>query len=767
MDFLERNRRLLLFLVGALTLFFLFGATLLRVNFSFDRFYPKDSADFQYYKTYQERFGQDQNLTLYIALSPKEGDIFNPDFLRQADAIFSSLQALPGMDTALFLTQLRQVQRSGPGFSVRPIFSLEPDEDMARVKEKLRRDPTLYRLFVTRSDRHAVGYFRIDASIFDTGERDKLSAAVDKTLEYSGLNYVVSGLPYIRSQYVWKIATELGLFTGLSFLLILTVLGLIYRSVWGVVVPVLTVLACMIWVAGLMGWTGQQIDLLNNMLIPIMFVVGMSDVIHLVTKYVQERKSGISAEEAVRTTLREIGLATFLTSFTTAIGFASLGISRIPPIQILGLIAAIGVMLAWALTLVVIPLWLKTGHDRGQVKDHTSNSITLRRIVDRLENWVYRHPRRILLGFGLLSAASMALALMIPRDTFLLEDVGQNDPIRGSMEFFEKESFGVRPFEAGVTVKEGYRLTDVQVLKLLEGLEKELDQSADFSPFLSPVSLITEANYISGFRRESARKIPDTQEEVDELVSAMVLAGGAGNALNQVMDTSFTYGRMSARLPDMSAYAFGTVTDRMNAYLKANDPNDLVDVSLTGNAVLTENNLRYIRKNLLQGLGLALGAVGMLMGILFRSVRMAVISLIPNVVPLLFTAGIMGIFGLPLTASSSIVFVVAFGIALDDTIHMLTRFRSELQRGTPKEEAIRITMRQTGEAMILTSVVLIAGFSLLTLSDFGATFNVGLLTSLTIAFALIADLLLLPVLLRYFLPQKSVLHLIRTNKKGH
>jgi hypothetical protein len=106
--------------------------------------------------------------------------------------------------------------------------------------------------------------------------------------------------------------------------------------------------------------------------------------------------------------------------------------------------------------------------------------------VDRLENWVYRHPRRILLGFGLLSAASMALALMIPRDTFLLEDVGQNDPIRGSMEFFEKESFGVRPFEAGVTVKEGYRLTDVQVLKLLEGLEKELDQSADFSPFLSP-----------------------------------------------------------------------------------------------------------------------------------------------------------------------------------------------------------------------------------------------------------------------------------------
>ena len=750
MNWILKNKQILLIFTGIITLISIAGITNLRISFSFESFYPKDDPEFLFYKAYQERFSEEQNFINYIAVKSPEETVFDQAFLQKADQLFFQLSQFNGIDSLLSPTLFNTVRRRGLGYSNEKLLEFDSPQALDKSRERLLADSSLSSIFITRNQQYLCAYLFIDPDIFDSPDRDKLNKKLVESLSQSGLEFVISGIPYIRSSYVDKIGKELILFISLAFILILTVLFLTYRNIWGIVIPQLAVLTGLIWILGFMGWTGQTINLINNLLIPIIFVVGMSDIIHLMTKYLQEIRKGSKRNDAIRITMKEIGLSLLLTSVTTAIGFASLLVSRIPPIRDFGIYAACGVMFTFIVAVIIMPVALSRIRAEKLLQ---SNSLENQKSWKTMMLWIhkitYQYARFVVGIFFLAITASLLLIFRIPTDTYLIEDISKEDPIRKAMEFFEENAYGIRPFEMGIEVKDSsQQIMGRAILVQIDTIQSFLSQQASFSPFASPASFISQANKTWHYGRERYNRIPDTQQQIDELYEIARLKGG-GEVLKTLVTEDGQHGRISARMSDIGRESFERLRVDLDQFISQNCDTSLFDYHVTGHAFLTEQNLIYIRSSLLWGLGIAFVVIGLLMGLLFRSWKMLLISMIPNVIPLILTGGFMGLFGIALTASTALVFVIAFGIAVDDTIHFLSRYRLERNNGFGVEEAIQNSLLGTGKAMLITSFILMGGFVLLLMSDFGGTFNTGLFTGLTIIFALLADLFLLPVLLRW------------------
>ena len=631
----------------------------------------------------------------------------------------------------------------------RPYLRYGSESALEASKKRVKSDSLFVGLYTGRSLKHVCGYFYLDKAIFDSPERDALSRNIDKVVADFGVKATISGVPYIRTQYIEKLSKELLLFMGLSALLLTGALVWLYRSFWGVALPLITAFAALGWTLGLMGMTGQPLGILSNLLIPIMFVVSMSDVIHLITKYQALIHLGKDKLSALKLALQQIGLATFLTSLTTSIGFGALMISRMEPIRVFGLYAAAGVLFTFVVAIAILTFSLPALKPERLMK---SGGLAQSPFWDRSMGWTYRllqqYPIPLVLMWGVLLAASIFYTTRIPLDNYLMEDMSPRDIVQKSMSFYDEEFYGMRVFEMAIHAKDTHQISDREVLVEMAKIQDHLATHKFFSPFFSAASFVQNANYVYHYNRPQHFTLPDSQAAIDELMNLALLNGG-GPMLTRIIGDNGQMGRISSRLPDIGTSAFLTLRRGLEDYIATECDTTVFSYHITGHAMLTERNLVYLRDSLMQGLLIAFLIVAVIMGLLFRSWKMLLISIVPNVVPLLLTGGVMGLFGISLSSSTSIVFVISFGIAVDDTIHFLTRFRLERNRGKGVDEAIRLTILGTGKAMILTSIVLLGGFVLLLASDFGGTFNTGFFTGLTIIFALLSDLLLLPLLLKW------------------
>ncbi|MFK7969178.1 MAG: RND family transporter [Bacteroidia bacterium] len=755
-EWLLRNRTWLLsFLLGG-TVLFIIGLSQLRLEFSFDSFFPKSDPEYQYYADYSAEFDELQDYLIAVAIHNPDGSIIDKDFLQKADLTFQELSHISGIDSSALATRVSQVKRRGLGYKLQPFLEFDTEKNLTKSVRRLRRDSLFARSFMSKDSAWLCSYYFIQEDFFDKSERDEISYSIDGIIEKSGFETQISGIPYIRTRYVEKLSGELMMFLTLSALLLMVCLALLYRTIWGVMVPLLVALVAIMWTLGLMGGTGEPITILSNLLIPVMFVVAMSDVIHIVTKYLAMTEEGMERVEALRRALQQVGMATFLTSVTTAIGFGALMVSRVHPMRMFGMYAAAGVMITFIVTVAALTYILPKLKPSQIAKPNKGLAAigTWDRWLGKLDLWIKRHPIRIAIGgFALLFLAGY-FTLNIPVNNYLLEDMHKKDPVRQAMGFFEDQfDGGIRTFELAFEAADGHEVTELAVLEQMAKVEDFLGKNGSFSPFLSPVTILKSANEAYNFNRPGFRQLPDSQAQVNELLSAIKLQGGS-IFLDLVISDDKQRARLSSRIPDMGTEAFYELKNRLYGFADQNIDSSLVAIRVTGHAALTENNLEYLRTSLLEGLLIAFILVAVLMGLLFRSWKMLLVSLVPNLAPLLLTGGVMGLFGINLSSSTSIVFVVAFGIAVDDTIHFLTRFKLERARCATIDEAIRKTIIGTGKAMILTSIVLLGGFVLLLASDFGGTYNTGFFTGLTILFALFADLLLLPVLLRWVFGEK-------------
>lgn len=742
-----RNARITLLLLGLITVLLALPLRNVQLDHDFERFFPTNDPELDRYLAYRAEFGYDNDFLL-IGVAD-ERSVFQLDLLQRVDSLTGVLERTADMRMVISPTRLKDPRVTPVGVFEVPWLQLEADSTLAADSARIWND-----------DRVREGFFAADGKALlivaqtepglSKERSDAILKAVEEAVAQSGLaNVRLGGRIHGQYWYIQKMQRELILFTAISIVLLSIFLYMGFRTLWGVLVPVGVVGLTVLWQVGGLALLGKPLSVLTMLLPTILFVVGMSDVVHIVERYIDGLRSGLSKARALAVTYYEVGLATFLTSITTAIGFATLITSSIPPIRDFGLYTAIGVMLAFVLAFTLLPaILLLVG---TPVSAATSvQASTWYRPMHRLFRWTLRHRRAIplvFLGFGVIS---MGLITQLKVDNFLLEDWPEDDPQKQDYYWFEDHFGGVRPFEMEVRLADSSATVwDLNVLKDIERVEEWLHEEHGIRAILSPAALVRSANQAMNGGDPASHVLPEDPTELRRLVKRATGLGGTA-LMGGIASEDGRVARISGRMRDEGGYIHRQRNIELQALLDTLKSPAVF--KQTGMAYLIDLNNEKLSGQLIGGLAIAFALIGGIMAWVFRNWRMTLIAMVPNIFPLLFIGGIMALSGIDIKVSTAIIFTIAFGIAVDDTIHVLGKLRIELKKGRTVPYAVKRSVISTGKAVIITSIMLCSGFIALILSDFASVFYMGLLVSLTLALAVVADLLLLPVLVLRFLP---------------
>ncbi|MCX2739284.1 efflux RND transporter permease subunit [Pontibacter anaerobius] len=739
--------------VSVLTTLSIYFAARLRFDYNFDNFFPKGDPDLSYYFSYRDKFGNDNDYLL-IGLDNQGKSLFDRNFLTKVDTLTHFLQRQPHVEAVLSPTTIKSPVIEAFGYFEIPY--LHPDEperyeqDSINIYTSKELIGTLF-----SEDATAISLFVQTTDNLGKGASDTLMAALNQKLEMLQLKEEhVAGKALAQSVFVEKMQVELAIFMSASILLVIFFLWVAFRTAWGVLVPLVVVLLSVLWAMGVMGLFNKPIDLMTVLLPTIMFVVGMSDVIHILSRYITEVGNGMPKLPALKLTVKEVGMATFLTSLTTAVGFLTLLTTAIVPIRNFGLYTAISIGLAYLLAFSVLPAILLLIKEPNKVRARKV-SFSWPVMMRNLLRFVLLHPKAILASGFAVILVSLAGISLIKVDTTLLEDLGDEDPIIQDFYYFEEKFSGVRPFELHLVAAEGHTMFDAEVLHEVAELENYLYNTYGLNFITSPATIVKTLNRAQNGGLQEYYTLPATKSGLQS-IKRRLQAYKNRSELRSVVTPDAKEARLSGKMNDIGSARATVLNDSLQAFINRSIDPEVLQTRLTGSALLLDKNNEYVTSNMMQGLLIAFGVIAVIVGLIFRSFRMIIISLVPNIIPLLMIGGIMGFMGVKLTVSVSIIFTIAFGIAVDDTIHFLSKLKLELMAGKSLPYAVKRTFISAGKAIIITSCILVAGFLTLVLSTFDATYYVGLFVSLTLVFAVVADLLLLPVLVLYFyrLPKK-------------
>ena len=718
----------------------------LEFNYDFEQFFPDDHPETTFYRDFRNTFGSDNDF-LIVGF---EGDSLNATFLAEVDAQVDALTDLPFVDRVQSPTRLKLPVRdplSGMVFR-RPLLAWNDSSQLRADLARLHARNDILGTLVSPSGRAVAVTLEHKQGLSKAG-CDSLAEAVRawqsqvEATPHRALAHVhVAGRAVAQQQYVNVMEREVMWFVGVGVVLIVAFLWFAFRTVWGVLVPLAVVLVSGLWTLGIMVATGKAVDVMTVVLPTILFVVGISDVVHVLTRYYDERREDVPHVEAMKRAFREVGLATFLTSLTTALGFLTLLTSAIRPVHDFGVYAAVGVGVAYFLAFTLLPSVMVLAPPPAVAK-HGSGVFWNRRLHKALR-WTLRHRRRLAMGWTGLAVLSVLLGSQLEVDNKLIEDLRDDDPFRQEFVFFEREFAGVRPFELSVTLRD--TVSCVASLKHLERLEGYLNDTYGVGALVGPARAVAMAH--RGWRgdRESYARVPDS-EKVLARVRKPLVASGQWAAM---VAPDNHHVRILGKVEDVGSQELARRNLELDAWCASNLPEG-TRWKVTGTAHLVDVNNASLASDMVGGLALALAAVAVIAGLLFRSGIMVVLCLVTNVLPLAMIAAVMVLLGIDLKVTSGIIFTVAFGIAVDDTIHFLSKLRIQLGHGRPLVWAVKRSFLATGKAIVVTSLILCGGFLTLTTSSFLGTFHIGLLISLTLLFAVVADLTFLPwMILRWF-----------------
>jgi predicted RND superfamily exporter protein len=479
-----------------------------------------------------------------------------------------------------------------------------------------------------------------------------------------------------------------------------------------------------------------------------MFVVSMSDVIHLVSRYLDALRENHPKFEAIVMTVKEVGLATFLTSFTTSIGFMSLYFVNVQPVKIFGLVVGIGVLIAYLLTILFLPILFYITPAPKII--HKSEDSFWSRRLPIWYNKIIGNGKTVLAISGGVVAVSLLGIYFIKADNLIMDDIRASEPIKQDFNYLDKHFGGFRPFELAVTVKDtSETIWNEEYLKTIDKVENYLESVYGVELKNTLVLSLKVLNRSSNGGNPNAFKLPEDTRSLKRFRRFLKIAG-QGQVIRLLVDSTERITRITGGIPDWGNNKVSAKNEQFRKFLKENNLEEKLEFRLTGSAYILDKNISYLSISLLKGLLFSILIVSLIMGIIYKSFRMMFISIVPNVIPLLVIGGLMGYTGLEIKTSTAIIFTIAFGIAVDDTIHLLGKVKFELMKGKSKMDALQTAFLVTGKAMILTTLILCSGFMLLLFSSFNGTFNLGFLLSITLFVALILDLTLLPVLIMYF-----------------
>ena len=746
------HRRSILLLVALITAVLGYQALQVTTDHTTGHFLPKESTTVQDFLRASEVFGQSQTI-LYLVF--EGSDPADPTFLQALDSLVQEISGYEGVESTLSLTNAPFLQRDNKDIVAQPLYQAGLSAEALR--KRLDDQPFLRGLLLSNDGSTAAMMVKIEAAFNNSPERVDLVDQIEAAAERLPGTLALAGFPYLRTQYAKRISFESPLFTVLAALISLAFLYLAFGAWRAVFLPTAIVVLGLSWTVGLMVLFGHQLTIVSSMLPALLVIIGMANVIHLCTKFLDQYHVLGDQRAALVETIRTVGLATFLTCLTTAIGFAVLMLSGSRLLSAFGQFAAIGIMLLYVLSITLTPIAFIRYRSATRRSTPLSTHVSLGRFFDRMAVLTQRRGGLIvmlasgLLLFGLIGATR------ISSDIYAFSDFYEDDPLRQHLAVFEEQFGGIMPMEVVIEAGNPGQFRSLTPLRRIEQLQNNLGDLEPVGRSLAVTDLVKLANqaYFGGhpatYRLPSSYELPFLQTAMEGFMDQKQ-SGSLTRNLPLLIDSTFTITRVYLGVPDLGTERMNALADTVRTRTLKLFSEDHYNVFITGNAIRVTRSGENLVRNLLVSLAVALVVISLLMALLFRSLRLMIISLIPNLIPLVVVGGMMGYTGIILKPSTALIFSVAFGIAVDSSIHFLAKYRLNRDEGLSKEEAIGATLRATGKAIMLTSFVLMGGFLVFTLSSFGGTVNMGGLTALTLGVAMVTNLLLLPALLYRYGP---------------
>ena len=749
-----RNKILILISIILATLFFSYQWKYMRFTYTEANLLPDDNPVNVTYNEFLKIFGEEGNL---IVLGIKDSSLFTVEKLNAWNKFSDDFKQYKEFEAVISIKDLQKLVKNNQKekFELKPFIkdSIHSEAQIESLEKELFEQYPFYDNFLFNKETKTIRTaLYMNKDIVNTSARKDfvINVLEEKVAEFEkayNMDVRVSGMPYIRTLNAQNIVDEIGIFIGAALLVTSLIFFFFFRSFRATIISLLTVCIGVMWTFGILGLLKYEITVLTALIPPLIIVIGIPNCIFLINKYQHEVKSHGNKAKSLQRVITKIGNATLMTNVTTASGFATFILTESTLLKQFGIVASLSILGIFMLCILVIPIiYSFLPYPKERHLEHL-NKKWIGGFVNWMERMVKERKIAIYSTALILIVVSIIGIYQIKISGSLIEDMPKDKEFFQDIRFFENEFNGIMPLEIMVDTKRKKGVMKLSTLKRMDELEELIIETPELS---RPISVVDLAKYSKQAYYNGNPKyyqLPTSQEN-SFILSYAKNSNTNINLLSSFVDSTGQYARMTTFMKDIGTDKMERIEENIQNKINKVFPKEQYNVIMTGKALLFQKGTKYLVKNLAISLSLAILLIALFMAYMFRSFRMIVISLIPNLIPLIITAGLMGYLGVPIKPSTILVFSIAFGISVDDTIHFLAKYRQELQANHWKiRKSVYAALRETGISMFYTSIVLFFGFSVFTISSFGGTVALGALVSTTLLFAMLSNLLLLPSLL--------------------
>ena len=752
-----KNRYLILTLIAIATTFLVFQMKNMRFSYTEANLLPENHEVNIQYNKFLEIFGEEGNLVL---LAVKDSSVFTTDKFNAWNSLAKSFDSLPEVEFTLSIADVKKLKKDTKNrkFVLESIYEekITSQEKVNSIKKELFEKLPFYdNLLYNKKTGTIQTAIYIDKEIVNTPVRkafvfDKLIPIINRFEKENNLDVRVSGMPYIRTINAQNIIDEIQLFVLGALLITGIIFFFFFRSYRATFITLLVVTIGVTWAFGFIGLFGYEITVLTALIPPLIIVIGVPNAVFLINKYQQEIKSHGQQAKALQRVISKIGNATLMTNITTASGFATFVFVKSQLLREFGILASINILSIFVLALLIIPIIYS--FMEPPKKKHLNH--LERRWMENVVDWMEKMVREQRIAVYITTVVIIILGIIglyqIRVSGSLIEDMPKTKAFFKDIKFFENEFGGIMPLEILVDTKKEKGVMKLSTLKRMDKINEVIESFPELSKPVSIVNLVKYSKQAYYKGKPKYYQLPTSQEQ-NYIFEYTKNSDGNSDMLNNFVDSTGQFARITTFMKDIGTDKMNVIQERLRQIVEKEFPSERYNVSFTGKALVFLKGTNYLIGNLVFSLSLAILLIALFMAWMFRSFRMILISIIPNMLPLLITAGLMGFFGIPIKPSTILVFSIAFGISVDDTIHFLAKYRQELIANNWKiRKSVYAALRETGVSMFYTSIVLFFGFLVFTVSSFGGTIALGGLVSITLLLAMVSNLLLLPSLLLTF-----------------
>ena len=725
---LANPKNTLTLVAGSTAIWILFIPSL-KIDFSIEHLFSKNDPAVERYFSFRDSFGREDNV-ITIIYEPDDG--LRKELFVELEGLVYEIEDLPEVKNVLSIFSLSDLDENA---WIGDLYDEDETWDKNSVLKKLKyiqSDPSIGSRVLSKDLEYGAIIITLSDQANNHKDRTNLMDRIKDLTVKTSPEWTYSGVSVLRTEYVRYMLRDNFVFLPPIALILITMLSYIFRSWVFVLLPMITVLTTVLWLLGFMGLVGLEINIMTYVVPTLLFIIGVSDAIHIQARFRENMaKDNSSPKESMLITMMQMSKVIFLTSLTTAIGFIALTTTSINIVQEFGLEIALGVMIAWFISILVVPsgIMLFRAFDD---KNRSTFSPLLYWLADTI-------PRRpwLFITIPLIISFTMIYKIKdVSTDASLMDDLRPKNKLYQDLKFTEKYFGGVLPFEVLISIdpSNDKKIIEPEIFPYIDKVESLLRSEMEESRFFSLSTFLRSVKRIRGddveaiYSQEMIERIIEEQSKQDlKLVSN---------------DKKMT--RVTGLIENKTSSEMKKIYNKLDSLSNSFPP--YLSIECTGTTVVALRTNDYLVQSLVNSLGLALFFISIVMAVMFKARSILFASLVTNLIPIFTILGIIAWFGVSIRPPTAMTFAVALGIAVDDSLHFLLRYRKELRQGMNRVEAIKSTIINTGSALMITTTILVSGFSILLFSAFLPTYQFGLLSASMIGVALLCDITLLPAL---------------------